>query len=115
MGGRTKTSGGKAQGGAGWAPGQSGNPAGKPPLDKDLRRQCRAWTPSLAQRLYDIATQGKDQDAVKAIALLLAYGWGLPKQSIDIDAELKAETTLQLTSEERIKLIDEARKQLAAG
>ncbi|MCC6747971.1 MAG: hypothetical protein IT371_09955 [Deltaproteobacteria bacterium] len=69
-------------------PGQSGNPRGRPRIAVELREPIREWTPELLERLRAIALEGRNQDATRAIQLLLAYGWGEPRQAPEVKEEL---------------------------
>src|SRR5262245_2900695 len=67
-------------------PGQSGNPGGRPKgVARTVREVCGGSPLLLAQGLLSIAMgegmQGKpvrEADRIRAIELLLAYGWGNP-------------------------------------
>lgn len=65
--------------------GQSGNPAGRPPMvdGTNLRELCRTYTPQAVQALVDIAIKGEKEAArVSAASALLDRGWGRPLQQI---------------------------------
>jgi len=53
---------------------------GRPRIDDALRKQCKDFTPEIVKRLQQILMTGEDGDAIKAGALMLAYGWGKPKE-----------------------------------
>jgi hypothetical protein len=73
-----------------WQPGESGNPAGRPPLTrtaKELKEACKALTPKTLGVLDRIASNPKSPAAarVKASEVLLSYAWGRPAQTIGLD------------------------------
>jgi hypothetical protein len=71
-----------------WKPGQSGNPAGRPRAENDLRELIRPHTPALVRRLLRVARNERHRDHVKAIGMLLDRGHGLPVQAIVADVSL---------------------------
>jgi hypothetical protein len=54
-------------------------------------------TEGILRRLETMVSKGEDKDAVAAAKLLLGYGWGQPKQSLD--ANVKVEDMKRLTPE----------------
>jgi hypothetical protein len=72
--------------GAGFRPGQCGNPKGRPPgLPPDLAKQCRHLTPQLVERLITLTAHRDPRVALQAIVYLLDRGWGKPRQAVDVE------------------------------
>ena len=68
--------------------GESGNPDGRPKVNILFRDRCRAFADEEGlQALIDIAQAEKHRDRMKAIELLLAYGYGKPKQGVELSGE----------------------------
>lgn len=80
-----------------FAKGQSGNPGGRPKQSEWLTLKCQEMTTDILERLVMIVKAGEDKDAVPAAKVLLGYGWGQPKQSVD--ANVKVEEMKRLTPE----------------
>ena len=65
--------------------GQSGNPGGRPKGSKGFKERCRAFANEEGlNTLIEIARESGDKDRLKAVELLLAYGYGKPRQALDI-------------------------------
>jgi Family of unknown function (DUF5681) len=85
-----------------WAPGQSGNPSGRPKIVGEVQELARKATPDAIATLKRIAKDKKAPPAaqVSAAIALLDRAWGRPHQSMDVavsrsfdemsDAELAA-------------------------
>ena len=74
--------------GKGFEPGQSGNPSGRPKGTKGFRERCREFADEKGLPvLIDIAESAKHKDRLKAVELLLAYGYGKPKQGVELTGE----------------------------
>ncbi len=79
--------------GAGFLPGQSGNPSGRPKgIASTVRKACGGDPETLIQTLLAIArgesTNGKPvraADQIRASELVLAYGWGKPAAFVSIE------------------------------
>src|SRR5688572_3142156 len=65
--------------------GQSGNPTGRPKRDREIEELARQHTPAAIAALAE-ALNGKDR--VAAANVLLAYGWGKPRQPIEHGGEM---------------------------
>jgi hypothetical protein len=65
--------------GLGWPKGVSGNPGGRP---KGIEALARAHTSEALAVLVGALTDSDRRVAVSAAGLLLAYGWGRPKQAV---------------------------------
>ena len=78
-----------------WEPGKSGNPGGRSPRvgpnGETITALCRAKTVDLIERAFAIAMGAatEPKDALAACFGLLDRGWGKPKESVDIDANVK--------------------------
>ena len=78
--------------GAGFKPGQSGNPGGLPKGMHEVKEAARKLTPKAMKVLEDIATN-EDQPAaarVAAAVALLDRGWGKPSASVDVTTQGQA-------------------------
>jgi hypothetical protein len=75
-GNRRKTGGGR------FAPGQSGNPSGRPRSTRDFTALAQERSPRALDRLEAIAS-GRGMPAVKANELILAYGHGRPTLNVN--------------------------------
>ncbi len=88
--------------------GQSGNPAGRPKKKRDpsLQADCKALDKSILAMLGEFIKNPNDQykpsDRLKAAELVLGYGHGKPRQTVEQVIELKDIDfpTIQLQSEE---------------
>lgn len=79
-----------------WEAGKSGNPGGRSPRvgpnGETITELCRAQTAPLIERAVEIALskQTEAKDALAAVFGLLDRGWGKPKETVDIDANVKS-------------------------
>jgi len=89
-----------------FAPGQSGNPGGRPRGCAELRELCREGTAEAIARIQKIARGPNPTLALAACKTLLEYGWGRPGT---LDDEEKFEALAQrLTELEREREVAEA-------
>lgn len=60
----------------------SRNPAGRPPLERDIRLLARHATPAIMQRLIDMALDPATDDRVAFVAgnAVIERAWGKPKE-----------------------------------
>jgi hypothetical protein len=65
--------------------GQSGNPSGRPKKDREIEELARQHTPAAIAALVE-ALSGKDR--VAAASVLLAYGYGKPRQPVEHSGEM---------------------------
>ena len=71
-----------------FAPGQSGNPGGRPKGTAEVRELARKHTEAAIKKLAAIMTKGQSEQAqIMAASLLLDRGWGKPTQPISGDDE----------------------------
>ena len=72
-----------------WVKGVSGNPGGRLQVPKDFAEKCRAFIEDVGwdELLKFVGTDVYKKDKLKAIELLLAYGYGKPKQSYEVSME----------------------------
>ena len=70
-----------------WKPGQSGNPAGRPPTA--LLEAARNLTQEALDRIIELMRQDDDRAlALNAATELLNRGWGKPAQALALAAEI---------------------------
>jgi hypothetical protein len=65
--------------------GQSGSPSGRPKKDREIEELARQHAPAAIAALAE-ALNGKDR--VAAASVLLAYGFGKPRQPVEHGGEL---------------------------
>ena len=66
-----------------FAPGVSGNPLGKPKSAKDFEALAREKSPKALDRLMEIG-RGRGVAAVKALEIVVAYGYGKPTTNLAV-------------------------------
>jgi hypothetical protein len=76
-------------------PGQSGNPTGRPKRDREIEELARQHTPAAIAALVE-ALNGKDR--VAAANVLLAYGWGKPRQPLEHSGEMMHRYVVRIPS-----------------
>lgn len=73
-------------------PGQSGNPGGRSPRvgpnGETIAQLARAHTTEAVERLVRVMRGADDELALKAVQAILDRGWGKPKESVDLDANV---------------------------
>lgn len=73
-------------------PGQSGNPGGRSPRvgsnGETVAQLARAHTAEAVERLVRVMRGADDELALKAVQAILDRGWGKPKESVDLDANV---------------------------
>jgi hypothetical protein len=76
-----------------WGPGQSGNPGGRSPRvgpnGETVAQLARAHTEVAINALVEVCNDKAHPQRVAAANGLLDRGWGKPKESVDIDANVK--------------------------
>jgi hypothetical protein len=100
-----------------WAPGQSGNPGGRPGGVAEVRELARTHTAAAIERLVQEMTNGETSHArIAAANALLDRAYGKPTQPIGEDPEMPLS---QMTIEARVALataaIDEAFAEVVGG
>lgn len=94
-----------------WQPGQSGNPAGRPKTS-DLKAEVRAFADEADPKIrktrlrvwLEMADRRARQGSPKHLEMLLAYGWGKPPQSIEMDATFNYTDALTRMKDARRRL-----------
>lgn len=79
-----------------WQKGVSGNPAGRPRMPDDLKKSCRRLA-VLGMKELEAMITGRskdgtpritaDADRLRAIKLMMEYGWGKPVQPVGGESE----------------------------
>jgi hypothetical protein len=76
-----------------WKKGQSGNPGGRPSAHKELSLLIQKTlalpdgTNLAVNKLIEVMEHGEHRDAVAAVKLLKGYGYGSPKQHVEMTGE----------------------------
>jgi hypothetical protein len=76
-----------------WKPGQSGNPSGRPKKSRELEEAIQKalenpdGTNFAVKSAMQIARDGDPREVLEALKLLMAYGYGRPKQRVEADVE----------------------------
>jgi hypothetical protein len=65
-----------------WPKGKSANPGGRPKEVADIKRLARQYTPEAVKALRQALK--RNEHAVSAATLLLAYGYGKPASTINV-------------------------------
>jgi hypothetical protein len=77
-----------------WGKGKSGNPGGRSPRvgpnGETVAELARAHTATAIDALVRVVTNDEHPQQVAAANALLDRGWGKPKESIDLDANVAA-------------------------
>lgn len=69
-------------------PGQSGNPAGRAPINRDWRERCKQFMHKTGwATLEQLATDPKSMHQMRALELVAAYGYGRPTQPVSGDPD----------------------------
>jgi hypothetical protein len=73
-----------------WPPGVSGNPRGRPSFKRPVEELARTYTEEAVETLAELMRTGVP-DSVRgaAAAALLNRGWGMPRQTVEVEADLK--------------------------
>jgi hypothetical protein len=75
-----------------WQPGQSGNPSGREKKIPELSKKCKKLTNKTLVVIESILLDpaARDSDRLRAAEMILAYGHGKPRQSLEIDARIES-------------------------
>ncbi len=82
--------------------GQSGNPSGRPKVDKEVRDAARLYGQEAIEKLVELMRGDDRRTAMAAAQALLDRGFGKPAQSI----ELSGDADNPVHSVQRIELVD---------
>ncbi len=109
-------------GGTLFRPGQSGNPGGRPKVNKVVREMARKLTAKAIKALEDaldadktyatkddVVTVPDHSTRVYAAQVLLDRGWGKPVPETEIGDDETPEATTEMSDEELIKIAVEGR------
>jgi len=87
---------------AGFKPGKSGNPGGRPKAVKEVEALAREHTITAINTLVRLATSAKSEPAqASAAQALLDRGWGRPKQAVEHSG------SIALSHEEALEALDQ--------
>ena len=86
-------------------PPKKGRGAGRPPGSRDKRvleivEACRKLAPKTMARMERIITGPDDMTAIMAAKVVLAYAYGKPKETIDINGEIKFRQEVGLAAQQ---------------
>lgn len=68
-----------------WSPGQSGNPAGRTPEDRKVKRLAREHTEAAIKKLVQWMESDNPKASVAACQALLDRAWGKPTQAVQLE------------------------------
>jgi len=71
-----------------WAPGQSGNPAGRAQTGKAFRERCRKWANEKGFAILAEMAESAGRDRSRATELLMAYAFGKPTQAVEYSGQV---------------------------
>jgi hypothetical protein len=87
---------------AGWKPGQSGNPAGRPKAVDDVSAICRRYGPEAVERVVAAMRNPDDRIALPAAVVLLDRGYGKPNVRVETAGDAEPFTVLHLVAAKEI-------------
>lgn len=70
-----------------WQSGKSGNPAGRTPEDRMVKRLAREHTEAAIRKLAQWMESDNPKASVAAAIALLDRAWGKPKQAVELQDE----------------------------
>jgi|SRR6185436_14358754 hypothetical protein len=87
-----------------FAPGRSGNPAGRP-ADKEIAALARRYTPDVIRTLVDVCRNARENPSARVAAAnaLADRGWGKPRQEVDLGGGLGQALHLHLYAVQRLE------------
>ena len=85
-----------------WKPGQSGNPAGRPPRHLDLAAIAREHTVEAIEKLVEVMRGEDHSRALYAVQQLLDRGWGKPITPIVDETPPESLSLLHLIAARRV-------------
>lgn len=83
--------------------GQSGNPSGRPKVDKEVRDAARQYGEEAITKLVELMRGDDRRTAMAAAQALLDRGYGKPAQAIEVSGELRTSDIPDDQLHERIK------------
>ncbi len=88
-------------------PGQSGNPAGRPKMPKEVKEAFRKATPEAVKILKQILLnpEARDTDRLRAAEIILDRAYGKPAQAVDITTDT---VTIKETLSDRLEVVSRA-------
>lgn len=88
----------------GFQPGQSGNPSGRPRDDNPLKKLAKEKTEEAFNKVVQLMQSDDLKIQLDAAKLMFEYGWGKPKQELELsgdkDAPLQAVLVKRLERQE---------------
>ena len=94
-----------------WKPGQSGNPAGRPALEREITREARALSQDALMQLADVMRDRKAQAIarVRAVEIIFERAYGKAPQKIILDGDTAGMANPALAAFIRVQMEDMAR------
>ena len=89
-------------------PGESGNPDGRPTINRELAASAREFTPEILKRLKHWLGSDSYKASLGAASILLDRGYGKPTQYIEVE-----DSTIRELAEEFSLAPEQVRRDLA--
>lgn len=84
-------------------PGKSGNPGGRPKKDNLLVKLAKAKTPEAFKRIAELMQSTDEAVSLGATKVVFEYGFGKPRQELDISGEDLRSLTAAIIIESKSK------------
>ena len=79
-------------------PGQSGNPSGRPKTPPELMTKVRGASEHCINKAIELVDNKNPMVALRAIELLLAYGYGKPRECVQMEIAEDIQIRTQIRS-----------------
>ncbi len=82
-----------------WTKGKGGNPGGRPKVFGEVKELARTFMYNGGfERLFELATNAaNDSVKLKAVELIMGYGFGKPSQKLELAGEVKTNLGVDIT------------------